>query len=151
MHREKSFILDCSVSASWCFADENDAYTTAVLDSFTEEYTALVPSLWYLGMINVFWAAERRKRITRIASNHFLELMESLPIETMRDFLPESGKTLLDACRLYGLTSYDAVYLQNALESSLPLATKDRDLRNACAAAGVPIFLAEPAPGLEPG
>ncbi|MFP4562286.1 MAG: hypothetical protein ACLFRY_03165 [Spirochaetia bacterium] len=62
MNRERTVILDCSISASWCFADENDAYTTAVLDSFTEEYI-----------------------------------------------------TLLDACRLYGLTTYDAVYLVSAL------------------------------------
>ena len=46
--------------------------------------------------------------------------------------------------RGHRLTAYDATYLQLAQESGLPLATADRDLRNAALTAGVPIFGAPP-------
>ena len=44
----------------------------------------------------------------------------------------------------YGLTVYDAAYLELAIREGLPLATLDHDLRKAARASGVP--LVEPQP-----
>ena len=41
-----------------------------------------------------------------------------------------------DLARLYGLTMYDAMYLELALRHRLPLATLDRQLAQAAADAG---------------
>lgn len=42
--------------------------------------------------------------------------------------------------RQHGLSAYDASYLVLALRLSLPLATRDRALRAAARAAGVPLL-----------
>ena len=41
----------------------------------------------------------------------------------------------------WGLTSYDACYLDTALRQRLPLATKDRVLGEAARRVGVPLYL----------
>ena len=41
----------------------------------------------------------------------------------------------------WGLTAYDACYLDTALQQRLPLATKDRQLADAARRVGVPIYL----------
>ena len=43
---------------------------------------------------------------------------------------------LLDVARQYGLTAYDAAYLELSLRLSLPLATKDGPLATAARRAG---------------
>ena len=40
----------------------------------------------------------------------------------------------------YGLSGYDAAYLELAVRKSLPLATLDADLQDAAKAAGVELF-----------
>jgi predicted nucleic acid-binding protein len=45
----------------------------------------------------------------------------------------------LQAGRKFGLTAYDAVYLETALREELPLATLDRQLATAASKAGVEI------------
>ena len=41
------FVLDCSVTMAWCFEDETDRFTEAVLGMLAEN-GALVPRLWPL-------------------------------------------------------------------------------------------------------
>ena len=56
------FVIDCSVSAAWCFADEKNEYVDGVLESFTRGYAAIAPRIWYLEMMNVLRSAEKRNR-----------------------------------------------------------------------------------------
>ena len=76
----KRFVLDCSVAAAWCFADEKNSYVDTVLESFCEGYEALVPPLWVLEVVNVLALAERRKRLLPAETEHFFELYSTLPI-----------------------------------------------------------------------
>lgn len=46
----------------------------------------------------------------------------------------------LKLATLHGLTIYDASYLELAVRLNAPLATLDRDLRQAAAAEGVPLL-----------
>jgi predicted nucleic acid-binding protein len=139
----KRFVLDCSVAAAWCFADEKNAYVDAVLEGFSEGYEALVPPLWALEVVNVLSLAERRKRLLPAETAHFFELYSSLPI-----FLDQAPATvseyreLLPLCRAQGLTAYDAAYLQTAIRNGIPLATQDDALRGACRRCGVEVFSA---------
>ncbi len=70
----------------------------------------------------------------------FLEDLAALPIKVDAD----SGSFILsDVHRLavtYGLTSYDAAYLEVALRRQLPLARLDVELVRACQAAGVGVL-----------
>jgi len=83
----RAFVLDASVTLAWCFEDESNEYTDAILESleFTE---AFVPSVWPLEVTNALLVAERRKKLTKAASVRFLELLQELPIAVEQE-LPE--------------------------------------------------------------
>jgi hypothetical protein len=54
-------IIDSSVALAWCFPDEQDGYSQAVLDALASE-RAFVPELWHLEVANALLVGERRKR-----------------------------------------------------------------------------------------
>lgn len=131
-----SFVLDTSVTMAWCFGDEADALTSAVLERCREE-SALVPSLWVLEVTNVLLAGERRQRIDRAGSARFLALLRDLPIDVDLTSPLEGADDLLNLSSRNGLSAYDAAYLQLAMLRDLPMATKDARLAKAARTEGV--------------
>jgi len=73
-----SFILDASLTMSWCFQDEVNSYADEVLNSLAHN-RAVVPEIWPLEVGNVLLVAERHNRISRSDSSHFLDLLRQLP------------------------------------------------------------------------
>ena len=136
---EQGLIIDNSVVMSWCFKHEINTYSNAVLDCMTES-AAVVPAIWPLEVVNVLWAAERRKFLTEADSVQFIRLLLQLPI--LVEFQsPESVlKDVLWLARAQGLSSYDASYLDLAMKKNLPLATLDKKLKKAATAVNVKIF-----------
>ena len=134
------FVLDTSVAVSWFFEDEAVEYTATVLESLTD-WEAVVPSLLPLEVANVLLVAERRKRCSEAEAVRFVELLESLPITTDDDTARHALNRTYQLAREYGLTAYDATYLELAMRLGLPLATMDRQLADAAIRAGVAIFL----------
>jgi predicted nucleic acid-binding protein len=124
---------------SWCFEDEADDYSDRILDALNNG-TAHVPGLWLMETANVLAVAERRRRLTEADSSNFVELLKSLPITVDEEASPQAILTLLAHCRAYGLTAYDAAYLELAMRQGIPLATRDKELRAACKKSGVPAF-----------
>ena len=131
------FVLDCSVTMAWCFEDEADRYSDAVLAAPTAE-RAIVPSLWSLEVVNVLVVSERQGRLSREDGQRFLELLGGLPI-TVSSFAPEPAEVMALA-RGHRLSAYDAAYLSLALRMSLPIAARDRPLRAAARATRVMVF-----------
>ena len=132
------FVLDASVTAAWCFADEATPASEALRDSLTERQ-AIVPTLWPAESANLLLVAERRRRITAERCAELLDLLDSLPIETADETSRIRGPVLRLA-RAHRLTTYDAIYLDLAIDRELPLATRDGDLRRAAHAAGVALL-----------
>ena len=130
------FVLDCSVTMAWCFNDECDAYSDAVLDAL-KSTEALVPGIWPLEVANVLLVAERRKRLEQAASTRFLELLGALPIVVEESTRQRAFGPVLAAGREHGLSSYDAAYLELAMRHGLALASRDAKLRAACDQSGV--------------
>lgn len=132
------FVLDCSVTMNWCFADEsaNNKYAAFVLD-YMQKNEALVPRLWHLEVLNVLLVAERQRRITAKQSNTFLGFLASAGIKT--DAMPVTihDDDTLALARKYQLSSYDAAYLALAIGEDILLATQDKGLRAAANALGV--------------
>ena len=131
------FILDCSVTMAWCFEEEACDYADRVLSSLAH-VKALVPELWHLEVSHVLLMAERKQRIQEAQILRFSRLLESLSIDI--DHNPPSLTDLTLIARLHHLTSYDACYLHLALVRGLPLATLDKNLKNAAEKAGVPLL-----------
>jgi predicted nucleic acid-binding protein len=133
------FVLDCSVTMAWCFEDEADSYTDAVLEALTGG-EALVPCLWPLEVANVLVVGERKKRLTPAQSTRFVELLQSLPVVVEADSGQRPVAEILSLARELTLSAYDASYLDLAARSGLPLATKDGGLATAAARYGVARF-----------
>jgi len=132
------FILDCSVTMSWCFADELTLYSKKVRSSL-EEYSALVPVLWKIEVSNCLYTAHKKNRISEAAEFYFLELLKELSIQVSSIQLQTSE--ILRICKEHKLTAYDACYFHLAITQNLPLATLDKDLRHAVLKAGGKIYL----------
>ena len=101
---------------------------------------AVVPSLWRLEVANAFQFARRRRRMD--VRNRDAALSDLANMRILLDGetdLRAWGITLGLADR-YGLTIYDAAYLELAERRGLPLATLDGDLRAAGQALGIPLL-----------
>lgn len=133
-----AFVLDASVTASWCFADESTPASRALHESLPGR-SAVVPTLWHAESANLLLVAERRKRITVARCTELLELIESLPIETVDESDRVRGPVLRLA-RAHRLTIYDAIYLDLAIQRGIELATRDGDLRRAARATNVTLI-----------
>jgi predicted nucleic acid-binding protein len=130
------FVLDASLALQWFLEDETDRkYSLDVLASLAEK-RALVPVLWCYEVGNGLLMAYRRKRISLDQVDGFLTRLKALPIDAAQPN-PSEIFALPSLAQKHGLTNYDAAYLAVALNSRLPLATTDNNLRRAAAAAGV--------------
>lgn len=129
------------MSLAWFVDNPVAPYATRVRKSLASDARAVVPALWHLEMVNGFAIAERRGILTPTNSKAGITVIEQLlteAIESSADF--SSIRQLLATARTFGLTAYDAVYLDTARHERLPLATLDRKLQSAARQAGVEIF-----------
>ena len=102
--------------------------------------TLVVPGLWGLEITNALLTAERRKRLKQPEILRFVALLEGLSILQDGQSVRESVNNVLPLARDYGLSAYDAAYLELAIRHSVPLATLDRNLQKAAKRAGIRIF-----------
>lgn len=133
------FVLDCSVTMAWCFEDETNKYTEAVLDRLSDG-EGLVPALWSLEMANVLLVGERRKRLNKAQSLRFAMLINDLPIYVDERTAERALGEILSLAREHSLSSYDAAYLELAIREGLPLATQDAALKKAARKCGVGVL-----------
>jgi predicted nucleic acid-binding protein len=136
------FIMDASVVLTWCFPDENAAAAQGVADRFKRGDTGLAPSFWPHEVLNALLAGEKRKRISGRLAQSFLDDLVVLPIELEQVPSDIVFSRIQSLSRKYGLTAYDAAYLDLALERGLPLATLDEDLMRASRTAGIELISA---------
>lgn len=135
----KRLVMDCSVSASWFLRDETNEEARKIL-TMVEDHELVVPPLWPIEMANVLVIAERKKRITAADAARVVELFLSLPIEVEGGGL-QNFRVLQLLAREYGLTAYDACYLELAQRRGLPLASLDQVLNQAAKKCGVPVLI----------
>jgi len=126
------FVIDASVILTWCFPDENAAMAQQVAGLFKQGDTAVAPSFWPHEVLNALLVGEKRKRISKELVRSFLDDLATLPIELEQFPTRVVFDRIHHLSREYGLTAYDAAYLDLALDGGLPLATLDDDLVRAC-------------------
>jgi predicted nucleic acid-binding protein len=138
------FVIDASATLPWCFADEATAATNAVLTRLRTGDEAIVPAHWPVEVANALLSAVRRQRISRDDAYQFLLDLEFLPIrvEATTKNLVRAG--VFPVAEQYGLTVYDAAYLELAMREGIPLMTLDKDLRKAAGTSGVPLVVPQP-------
>jgi predicted nucleic acid-binding protein len=128
------FVLDNSVVSGWYLAKQATPYTDAILDKLRTD-TAIVPSLWELELVNVARTATKRGILTDDAARLAVSFVLGLPVIVDRAIVPP--ERLLSLALTYGLTSYDAAYLEVALRLKLPIAAGDGALKSAAGMASI--------------
>jgi predicted nucleic acid-binding protein len=134
-----SFVLDNSVALTWCFEDERTLATTALLERLTES-GAMAPVIWPLEALNSLLVAERRGRLNAEKRRVFGEFLRALPVKIDDETADRAWTTTAELAERFQLSSYDAAYLELAQRHDLPLASLDRNLRNAGAALGLAVL-----------
>ena len=134
------FVLDNSVVSGWYLEDQATPYTEAIAQRLQDD-RAWVPALWELELTNVLRTTCLRQRQNAERAQQVLVRMAQLPIDVDRHAVARSE--LLALALRFGLSSYDAAYLELALRKQLPLATKDGDLADAARAAGVGVVVGD--------
>jgi predicted nucleic acid-binding protein len=128
------FVIDNSVVSGWYLENQATPYTVAIAERLLDD-RAWAPALWELELTNVLRTACLRQRMAAQQAQQVLAQIAQLPIEVDRHAVPRSE--LLALALRFGLSSYDAGYLELALRRQLPLATQDETLRAAAQASGV--------------
>jgi len=134
----QAFVLDTSVTLGALFADEQDAYSLAVLATL-EDAAARVPALWHLELGNILGRALRAGRISAADLATSWQRLQALDIQVLPT--PDDARLWAERSLEWGLSSYDCCYLELARQQRLPLATKDALLAGAARRIGVSVYL----------
>ena|SRR6266550_3007135 len=135
-----ALVVDASVALAWALPDESSEYADAVL-AVVERDGLRVPELWAREIANGLAVAYLRKRITSADEQAFLAGLShlSIDVEQAAPALTVVRDGTAAAMR-YGLTAYDAAYVDLASRERLTLATLDKAMRKAAEQSGVTIF-----------
>lgn len=125
-----SLVLDSSVALAWLYSEETTRAVQRVLDLVMSS-EAWVPSLWRLEVANSLQTAVRRGRISANVRDTSLADLASMRIMIDTDTDTYAWTNTLRLADRFGLTVYDAAYLELAQRRSMPLASLDRELRAA--------------------
>ena len=129
-----AFVVDASVTTAWFLPSQSNAYTDRLLARLADE-PVRVPCLWPFEFANVLAVLERRKKLTRAQVAGIIERIAPLPL-AVDSAIPVPSR-LLALAREFGLSAYDAGYLELALRLGIPLASRDGTLRAAADRVGV--------------
>lgn len=135
------FVLDASVALAWVVDHNPDAYAARVRQRATAGDRATVPAFWQLEISNVLAGVHRRGLLSAKEIDEALKYYEGFLVRhtDIVESIPSMRELLRKALDL-GLTSYDAMYIDLALNDNLPLATLDKRLRAAAMKAGVALL-----------
>jgi predicted nucleic acid-binding protein len=137
-----TFVVDASATLAWCFEDEATAWTDGLLDRLRAGDQIVVPAHWPTEISNGLLTALRRQRIPPDRPELFWDELANLPIEVEPPLSPDRAKAVLSLSRQFGLTVYDAAYLELAKRRGFPLATLDSALASAAVPAGASLIAA---------
>jgi predicted nucleic acid-binding protein len=125
-----SLVLDSSATLAWIYGEEATERIRRVFDAVAE-HGASVPALWRLEIANSLTGAVRRKRIDREFRRAALADLGDLDIVVDGQTDSRAWNATLELADRFGLTLYDAAYVELAERLTLPLATLDQDMRRA--------------------
>ena len=106
------------------------------MDLLDNEHKAMVPGLWLLETRNSLIVNMRKKKLSTRGCSSFLAALNELPVHV--DHQPDLEEAFSLAV-MHNLTFYEAVYLELAKRSALPIATFDRAIAKAAQAEKLPL------------
>ncbi len=134
-----NLVVDCSFFMSSILPDELQEQVKDIFFRISQrEFTAYVPSIFYLECSNVLVSALNRQRITQQGFAEYSHLLGLMPITVDRfSSTPESIYSNTKLAIQYDLSSYDASYLDLAIRVEATIASFDKRLLDACLKVGI--------------
>jgi len=136
----RALVMDGSTALGFLMSDEQAPRAFRALDALERGVPTFVPSHWALDLANGLLVAERRKRLSRADVAEAADVLGQLPIETDAETGRRAIGETAALARQYGLTVYDAAYLELALRHGAALATSDAALARAARRAGLEVI-----------
>ncbi len=130
-------VIDASVALAWSLSTQKTSAADALRTLANVDFVA--PYILHFEVRNGLRKAERDKRISRAGADQAL-----IELETIVDVLDQPDRGLLSesmlVSRTFGLTFYDAAYVELARRIGCTLATRDSAIVNIASPAGVSIY-----------
>lgn len=133
------WVLDCSLALAWALPDESSPKAERFLAALPPDGALWVPALWWYELANGLTIARRRGRLSEAESLRLTHLFGALPLHTDTNLQPNSIWRLQTLAAQFGLSAYDAAYLDLAQRRGIELVTFDRALLAAARKAGVDV------------
>lgn len=125
-------VLDASFAAAWIIPDESSKEAESCLrEILNGELEMATTALWHYEMCNLLNSAIRRKRLDEASADLALGLLQLVPSDIHYHQQELWQRRLLILARRFGLSAYEAAYLELADRLQCPLRTNDRTLRAA--------------------
>ena len=131
-------VLDASFVIAWAYREappELDSLIRQVVEG-----VACVPAHWILEITDSLVISERRGKLQSGQRQEILKTIKLLPIKTDDETWLRGWDAIPALAERFGLSTYDATYLELAMRLQVPLATLDQDLARAAREAGVALF-----------
>jgi predicted nucleic acid-binding protein len=137
-----SMVLDASMALAWIFERPTPVEMERAERALGEAGHAeiIVPLLWHTEVANALLVGERRKVLAEAQVIDYLARLDNLPILEDNARPAARRDQVMALARQYGLSAYDATYLELALRKGAVLATFDAKLAEAMHSAGGNVF-----------
>lgn len=135
------FVADASVGVAWAVHSQSIEAAARLLDDVASGRPFVVPVLWMFAVANALMALSHRGRIgDEQCARARLYLSRLTPV------VDEEGprlalSTISALAGKFGLSVYDAAYLELALRRGLALASRDASLNRAARLSGIRTLL----------
>ena len=134
-----SLVLDSSATLAWIYQDEVGDLPAKIFGLVVAS-GASVPSLWRLEVANGLRNGVRRGRIDLADRDAALADLSRLRIDVDPDTDRQAWTATMRLADRFGLTLYDAAYLELSQRRALPLGSFDQPLCAAARALGVAVI-----------
>jgi predicted nucleic acid-binding protein len=128
-------VLDTSYALAMVMGDETSPSNAA--EVLAADLVA--PAIWTLEIANTLLVSQRRGRINAAQLQELLAVLAALKVQVQ----PALDLTIDHWCQfsgVHGLTTYDAQYLDLAMQKRCGIATCDARLAQAAARVGLPVY-----------
>lgn len=133
------WVLDCSLALAWALPDETSKRADRFLTRLSRTDVLWVPALWWYEIANALTMARRRQRLREADYVRLVELYGMLPVQTDVHLNSDTVRRFQALAQEYGVSAYDAAYLELAQRRRIGLATLDHRLLAAAQKAGVKV------------
>jgi predicted nucleic acid-binding protein len=136
----REFVVDASIAIAWVHPAQATTQSEAVLDLAAGGAVVRAPALWPLETANALLVLTRRGKLTEEERISAQAALAQLSVLLDYEMAALAFGKLPDLATRYGLSVYDAAYLELALRRKLAIACRDGPLRAAAKRARVKLL-----------